>query len=115
MGSRSDTLAGKANRAARTGASGMRGPVGTPSSWRRQRGRAAGRCAAGAPAPPRASRHGDQRPTQSATNTFVSPSDFAFRFDAQISLVPSGLNMGKPSNSGWVVIFVSPVPSRFTR
>ena len=28
---------------------------------------------------------------------------------------PSGLNIGNPSNSGFVVTWVSPVPSGFTR
>ena len=36
--------------------------------------------------------------TQSAMKTFVSPCDFAFRFDAKTSFFPSGENIGNPSN-----------------
>ena len=36
--------------------------------------------------------------TQSAMNTFVSPSPFARRFDAKTICLPSGENIGNPSN-----------------
>jgi len=36
--------------------------------------------------------------TQSAINTFVSPSFAPLRFEAKTSFLPSGENIGKPSN-----------------
>ena len=39
----------------------------------------------------------------SAMNRLVSPCLAPFRLDAQMSDLPSGLNMGNPSNSGLVV------------
>jgi tetratricopeptide (TPR) repeat protein len=52
---------------------------------------------------------------QSAMNRFVSPAFAAPRFDAHTSRVPSGLNIGKPSNSASNVTCSSSVPSRLTR
>ena len=52
---------------------------------------------------------------QSAMNRFVSPGFASTRFDAQTSCRPSGLNIGKPSNSAFVVTCSRPVPSRLTR
>src|SRR5690606_38378298 len=53
--------------------------------------------------------------TQSARKTFVSPSCAAPRLDAKTSMLPSGLNIGKPSKSGFVVTRSSPVPSTLIR
>ena len=49
--------------------------------------------------------------TQSAMNTFVSPRVFALRFEAKTSFLPSGENIGKPSNVSLKVMRSSPVPS----
>ena len=49
-------------------------------------------------------------------NTFVSPFDLArCRFDAKTSCVPSGENIGKPSNVSLNVTCSRPVPSRLIR
>ena len=53
--------------------------------------------------------------TQSAMKMLVSPGLAALRLEAKTSRFPSGLNMGKASNSGLVVTRSSPLPSRFTR
>ena len=53
--------------------------------------------------------------TQSAMQMFVSPGLAALRLEAKASRFPSGLNIGKPSNSGLVVTRSNPLPSRFTR
>ena len=53
--------------------------------------------------------------TQSAIKTFVSPSDFAFRFDPNTSCFPSGENIGKPSKVALNVTCSRPVPSRLTK
>ena len=52
--------------------------------------------------------------TQSAMKMLVSPGFAALRLEANTSFVPSGLNMGKPSNSGEWVMRSSPVPSSLT-
>ncbi len=49
---------------------------------------------------------------QSAMKTLVSPSTFPSRFDAKTRCLPSGENMGKPSNVSLKVIRSRPVPSR---
>ena len=49
--------------------------------------------------------------TQSAMKTLVSPRDFALRFDANTSFLPSGENMGKPSNVSLNVMRSRPLPS----
>src|SRR5690348_18421817 len=51
---------------------------------------------------------------QRAMKTFVSCGSAAFRLDAHTRYRPSGLNCGKPSNPGSVVICSSPEPSTFT-
>ena len=43
--------------------------------------------------------------------TFVSPSIFALRFDANTRCLPSGENIGKPSNVSLKVTCSRPVPS----
>src|SRR5918995_404940 len=48
---------------------------------------------------------------QSATNTFVFPSCAAWRLLAKTSILPSGENMGKPSNVGLFVLRSRLVPS----
>ena len=45
-------------------------------------------------------------------NTFVSPSALALRFEANTSFLPSGENIGKPSNVSLYVMRSRPVPSR---
>ena len=52
---------------------------------------------------------------QSAINTFVSPSAFAFRFEAKTRCFPSGENIGNPSNVSLNVTRSRPVPSTLTR
>src|SRR5690606_13145607 len=63
-----------------------------------------------------ATRHGRPRQerysTHSARNKFVSLAPCPFRFDPNTRYRPSGLNTGKPSNSGELVMRVRPVPSR---
>ena len=49
--------------------------------------------------------------TQSATKMFVSPGWPPCRLEANTSFRPSGLNIGKASNSGLVVTRSSPLPS----
>lgn len=49
--------------------------------------------------------------TQSATKMFVSPRSRPCRLEANTSRRPSGLNIGKPSNSALVVNRSSPLPS----
>lgn len=51
---------------------------------------------------------------QSAIKMFVSPPAFAPRLDAHKRCLPSRLNMGNPSNSGWVVTCSRPLPSKLT-
>ena len=46
---------------------------------------------------------------------FVSAGCFARRLEANTILFPSGLNIGKLSNSGLVVTLSSPLPSTPTR
>ena len=61
---------------------------------------------------------GEGRPdysTQSAMKMFVSPGLAALRLEAKTSRFPSGLNIGKASNSGLVVTCSSPLPSSLTR
>lgn len=86
---------------------------------------AASPCAPGFPAAweVRAVRSAPARPScrargysnQSATKTLVSPRVFALRLEAHSSFFPSGLNIGKPSNSGSNVTCSRPVPSRWIR
>ena len=45
----------------------------------------------------------------------VSPGCFARRLEANTRFFPSGLNIGKASNSGLVVTRSSPLPSTPTR
>ena len=47
-------------------------------------------------------------------NTLVSPLAFWNRFDAKTSFLPSGENIGKPSNDAFHVTRSSPVPSTLT-
>ena len=43
--------------------------------------------------------------------TFVSPSDFALRFEANTMRLPSGENIGNPSKVSLKVMRSRPVPS----
>src|SRR6267143_5239232 len=52
---------------------------------------------------------------QSATNMFVSCELASCRLEAQTSFLPSGLNIGKPSNVDAVVTCSSPDPSGLIR
>src|ERR1044071_7316197 len=48
---------------------------------------------------------------QSAINTFVSPRTCEWRLDAKTSFLPSGENIGKPSNVSLNVMRSRPLPS----
>ena len=52
--------------------------------------------------------------TQSAMKMLVSPWILSWRFEANTNFLPSGENIGNPSNVGLYVIRSSPVPSVFT-